>query len=449
MTTAAEAGFGCWLGEGLGEGLVEGPRGEADWLASLRAAARERVTSLGVPTTKTESWRYTGLKRLLEEGFRPVVASAGRRSLPALEELLVPGLVSYRAVLVDGRFEPGLSELGGLPAGVRISGLRQALGADPDALREHLVGLAEAELPLFAALNTAAFEDGLAVLLEPGVRLGRPIELIHLAQGGAVPSVVQPRLVLSLGEGAHATLIERYLGLADDTDCTKYCVNAMVQAALGRDAVLVHQRVQSEAPRAFHLSTVQVSQGHGSRYQGLNLALGGAWARTEIRARFAGERAECDLAGLYLAGDGQLSDVHLDVDHRLPHCTSRENFKGILCGKGRAVFDGRVVVAPDAQGSDAAMNNRNLLLSEGAEVDTKPQLEINADDVKCSHGTTVGQIDPEQLFYLRSRGLGAPLARRLVCLGFAGEVLDALTPEPLRAQVAEDVGRRLERAPLD
>lgn len=441
MTTAAEAGFGSWLGEGLGEG----PRGEADWLASLRAAARDRVTALGVPTTKTESWRYTGLKRLLEEGFRPVDASAGRQSLPALEELLVPGLVSYRAVLVDGRFEPGLSELGGLPAGVRISGLRQALGADPDALREHLGGLADAELPLFAALNTAAFEDGLAVLLEPGVRLGRPIELLHLSLGGEGPSVVQPRLVLSLGEGAHATLIERYLGLADD----RYCTNALVEAELGRDAVLVHQRIQSEATQAFHLSTVYVSQGHGSRYQGLNLALGGAWARTEIRARFTGERAECDLAGLYLAGEGQLSDVHLDVDHRLPHCTSRENFKGILYGKGRAVFDGRVVVAPDAQGSDAAMNNRNLLLSEGAEVDTKPQLEINADDVKCSHGTTVGQIDPEQLFYLRSRGLGAPLARRLVCLGFAGEVLDALTPEPLRAQVAEDVGRRLERAPLD
>ena len=189
--------------------------------------------------------------------------------------------------------------------------------------------------------------------------------------------------------------------------------------------------------------------GTGSRYQGINVGLGASWSRTDLSIRFSGEGAVCDLQGLYLAGDGQLIDYHLDVDHRLPNCTSRENFKGILYGKGRAVFDGRVLVAKEAQKTDAAMTNRNLILCEGAEVDTKPQLEINADDVKCSHGTTVGQIEPEQLFYLRSRGISLPVARRMLCLGFAGEVLAALEPEALRDQVAEEVGRLLEQAPLD
>jgi Fe-S cluster assembly protein SufD len=185
-----------------------------------------------------------------------------------------------------------------------------------------------------------------------------------------------------------------------------------------------------------------------SRYVGVNIGLGASWARTDLIARFRGEHAECDLQGLYLAGDQQLMDLPHRRDHAVPACSSRETFKGILYGKGRAVFDGRVVVAKDAQKTDAAMSNKNLMLSENAEVDTKPQLEINADDVKCSHGTTVGQIEPEKLFYLRSRGISAPLARRMLCLGFAEEIIDALHSDALRDLVSEEVGRRLETAPL-
>ena len=441
MTTASEQGFGSWLAEETGGG--------PDWLQAQRAAALEHIRAIGTPTSKREAWRYTSLTRLLEAGFRPA-ATAPTPAVPDLDEVLVSGLVSHRAVLVNGRFEPGLSDLGGLPEGVRISGLRQALAGDPHGLRGHLGAVLGADpshpTALFSALNTAGLDDGLVVLAGAGVRLARPIEVIHLAVGEAgVACVAQPRLVLGLGADTRVTLIERYLGRG----CAPYAVNAVVEAGLEQGAVLAHSRIQTEGPAAFHLSGVHLAQGAGSRYRGLNLALGAAWSRTEVRVQFTGGHAECDLAGLYLAGDGQLSDIHLDVAHRLPNCTSREHFKGILYGKGRAVFDGRVVVARDAQRSDAAMTNRNLLLSEGAEVDTKPQLEINADDVKCSHGTTVGQIDPEQLFYLRSRGLGLPLARRMLCLGFAGEVLDGLTPEPLRAHVTEEVGRRLEQAPLD
>ena len=427
---------------------LTGPSNEGaagiDWLEAMRAAARAQVRSQGLPTSKQEGWRYTSVKRLVDQGFVPVHEPLTALQPEDIEEVLIPGLDSHRIALVNGRYLPGLSELGSLPAGVRIGGLQQILKRDPDVLRDLVNRVAGANQPLFAALNTAGLDDGVVVLLEPGALLDRPVELIHLSVGMDEPRVAQPRHIVAFGDGAQGTLIERYVSLGQSL----YCTNSMLEVSLGREGVLKHQRIQDESPNAFHITGLYLSLGQGSRYAGLNVGMGGSWARTEVRVRFAGPQSECDLQGLYLAGDQQLIDFHLDVDHRLPSCTSRENFKGILFGKGRAVFDGRVYVAQDAQKTDAAMSNRNLLLSEGAEVDAKPQLEINADDVKCSHGTTVGQLDPEMLFYLRSRGIKAPMARRMLCLGFAGEILDALEPEPLRARVADQVGHRLEHAPL-
>jgi len=437
MSAVPDSGFAPWL--------APPPAAAApDWLEARRAQARARVQDLGLPTSKEETWRYTSLTRLLAQGFVPAAEPGTAVSPRDLESLLIPGLESHRVVLVNGRFVPGLSLLQDLPPGVRVAGLAAVLKSDPDALKERLDALTGEAPPFFTALNTAGLDDGLVVLLERGARLDRPLELIHLSVGTDEPRVAQPRFVIALADGAQASLIERYLSLGDALHCT----NAVAEITLGRDAVLNHQRIQTESANAFHLSGRYLGLGTASRYQGIDVGLGASWARSDLRARFAGEHAECDLQGLYLAGERQLMDFHLDVDHRLPHCTSRENYKGILYGKGRAVFDGRVLVARDAQKTDAAMTNRNLLLCEGAEVDTKPQLVINADDVKCSHGTTVGQIDPEQLFYLRSRGIHPALARRLLCLGFAGEILDALSPSALREQVAEEVGRRLEQAPL-
>jgi Fe-S cluster assembly protein SufD len=442
MSDATGSGFAGWLAPPDGAG-----RGGAglDWLADRRSGGRERALAAPLPSQKSESWRYTSVKRLMEQGFVPAEGPLLALQCEDLEEHLIPGLDTYRAVLVNGRFLPGLSALDGLPAGVRIGGLAQILRSDPDALRERLNAQAGADQPLFAALNTAGLDDGLVILLARGARLERPIELIHLSVGMDEPSVAQPRHILALEDGAQASLIERHLSLG----ASLYCTNTVLEISLGRDAALKHQRIQTESPKAFHISGLYVGLGQGSRYEGIEVGLGGAWARTDIAVRFAGEHGECDLNGLYLAGDGQTVDYHLDVDHRLPKCTSREGFKGILYGRGRAVFDGLVRVAKDAQQTDAAMTNGNLILCEGAEVDTKPQLEIEADDVKCSHGTTVGQIEPEMLFYLRSRGISAPAARRMLCLGFAGEILDRLGPEVLREQVAEQVGRRLEQAPLD
>lgn len=399
-----------------------------------------------MPSTKDEAWRYTNLKRLIEQGFARADEPPSAPRPRDIEALSIAGLDSHRVVLVNGRYTPSLSRLGELPRGVRVSGLRTLIENDPDALREHLNSVTGQQPPLFAALNTAGLDDGLVVLLDRGAMLERPLEVIHVAVGDAdAPRVAQPRHLVVLEAGARATLIERYLSLGD----ALYCTNSVLELVLGRDAVLEHDRIQAESPNAFHITGLYLRQDANSRYQCINIGLGGAWARTDLVTRFQGPHAECDLRGLYLAGDRQLMDFHLDVEHAVPQCASRESFKGILYGKGRAVFDGRVLVAKDAQKTDAAMSNKNLMLSEQAEVDTKPQLEINADDVKCSHGTTVGQIEPEMLFYLRSRGITAPLARRMLCLGFAGEIMDALHSDALREQVAEQVGQRLESAPLE
>ncbi|KAA6183423.1 Fe-S cluster assembly protein SufD [Thiohalocapsa marina] len=439
-TTQAQTNgvFDAWVADG-----GDAPAGP-DWLQAARRDARARIATQGAPTAKAEGWRYTGLRDLMQQDFQRVHEPVSALQPGDIDEALIPGLDAHRVVVVNGRYVPQLSALGTLPTGVRVGGLHAMLQSDPAALEGRLTQIAGAGCHVFATLNTAAMDDGLVLLLERGAVLQRPIELIHLSVGMDEPRVAQPRHLIHLGDGAQAEVIERYLSLGDSL----YCTNSLLEIELGRDALLRHRRIQLESPHAFHITGLYLSQGANSQYDGVNIGLGSAWARTDLVTRFRGEHARCDLSGLYLAGDRQLVDYHMDIRHDLPNCASSENFKGIVHGRGRAVFDGLVYVAPGASKTDAAMSNRNLMLSENAEVDTKPQLEIYNDDVKCSHGTTVGQIEPEMLFYLRSRGISAPLARRMLCLGFAGEIIDALGNEALRQHVAEQVGQRLEQAPV-
>jgi len=422
-----------------------GARG-LDWLESERVLALERARERGVPDHKAEAWRYTGLERLFAQEFTARPEAVPTVTEDDLERLLVPDLEADRVVLVNGRFSPTLSRLDHVPSGMRAGSLRQFLAEEPEELRASLNRIAGHGVHVFSDINTAAMDDGFVLVVGRNASPERPIELIHLATaGGTQAGVAQPRHLVVLEAGAEATLIERYLS----SEVSAYCTNSVMEVALGADSLLSHCRVQEEGPNAFHLSSLYLRQDARSRYEGVSFGIGGAWARTDLVARFAGEGAACEIDGLYLAGDGQLMDFHLDVEHRVPGCTSRENFKGILLGKGRAVFDGRVFVAQDAQKTDAALSNKNLLLSRSAEVDTKPQLEIHADDVKCSHGTTVGQLEPEMLFYLRSRGLSEPLARRMLCLGFAEEIVDAIGQEPMRHYLSSLVGGRLEGAALE
>ena len=423
------------------------PGGAADWLHAQRTAAAQRFLAEGLPTRTDEAWRYTTLDPLLDTPWSRRAESIADIEL---ERHLLTAEPVARLVFVDGRWSPTLSEFRTAHAQVRVGSLRSALDEQSNDLAQWLGGAIAAPdtsaptVSAFAALNTALLDDGAWIHIGSGVRPDGPIELMYLctARAGdtrdAAPAIA-PRNLIVLEAGAAATVVEHYAGIHDGT----YFTNALTEVLLGENAELEHARLQDEQAAARHFSNVYVRQARGSRYRGFNLSLGALWSRTEFHNSMRAEQAQFSLDGLYVAGDGQLTDVHLDVDHAVPQCASRERFKGILLGRGRAVFDGRILVRVDAQKTDAHLSNDNLLLSRDAEIDTKPQLEIYADDVKCSHGTTVGQLEPSQLFYLRARGIDAASARRMLCLGFAVELLESCPIDALRARVERRLTERL------
>lgn len=420
--------------------------GEADqapeWLAKLRARAIDSYHDQGLPNTKHEDWRYTSLRRLLEQDFQlaePVTALLA----DDLDEVMLDDLDAWRLVFVNGHFHPELSRLDGLADGVKLDGLSRMVAATGCGIDARLGALSDVGRNAFVALNTAQLADGACIMLPGGQTAAKPIELLHVSVGMDEPRVAQPRHLIMLGPNAQATVIERFVSLNDAQGDSTYFNNAVVEIDLAEGASLVHQRVQNESLAAYHLSSLFIRQAKDSRYAGTQVAVGGTWARTDLEVAFEGEGAEAELNGLFLAGDQQLSDCHLNILHQTPHCASNSTYRGVLHGKGRGVFDGRIEVARDAQQTDAHLNNANLLLSRDAEVDTKPQLEILADDVKCSHGTTVGQIEPEKLFYLRSRGIPADEARLMLCLGFAEQVLDGFGEGALHRNVSELLARQL------
>jgi Fe-S cluster assembly protein SufD len=275
-----------------------------------------------------------------------------------------------------------------------------------------------------------------------GSQVAQPIELLHVTTRAAEGRTLRSRHLVLMEEAAGANLIERYLSLDDTVGCFN---NLVCEVSLAKGARLTHQRVQMEAAQAYHLSEVHLGLAEAAHYRGVQASLGAAWSRTTLHNRFVDAGANCELDGIYLAGDGQLTDIHLDVDHAVAHCDSREHFKGILVGAGKAVFDGLIRVREGAQKSNAHLHNANLMLSRRAEIDTKPQLLILADDVQCSHGTTVGQLDPQAMFYLRSRGLDEQRARHLLCLGFASEIVERFDSESLREQLREVIRAKVQR----
>jgi Fe-S cluster assembly protein SufD len=405
-----------------------------EWLRDARKQAARQFAATGFPTAKAEAWRYTPLQGLLEREFQLGAESFSALGLDDIEDLLLRG-THARLVFVNGRYAPALSQPATTSGTVRVGSLSEALRADDARPPEQDGEAAHA----FTTLNTALFEDGAHVHVPDGERLETPLELLFVSVGLDEPAMHHPRNLISLGAGASATIVERYASIGPSL----YFTNALTDLSLGEGARLEHLRVQEESDTAYHMGGVRLLQARDSGYAGVAVTLGGAWSRCEHRVDFAGPGASFELDGLYLAGDGQFVDHHLDIRHGVPGCRSRETFKGLLHGAGRAVFDGRIVVEKDAQKTDAALNNANLLLSRNAEVDTKPQLEIYADDVKCSHGAAVGQIQPAELFYLRSRGIPEAQARQLLCLGFAQEVLDACSLPALRTRLEAAVARQL------
>lgn len=412
-----------------------------DWLRAIRRGAVERFAELGFPTSRDEDWKYTSLAPLEKFRFRPLLDGAPEEPAPELIARFALGEASNRLVFVDGRHSAKLSAAGPLPGGVRLLSLAEALVTDTGLVEAHLARHADHGRHGFTALNGAFLQDGLFLYVPPGVRVAEPIHVVFIGRATENPTLAQPRNLIVVERQAEATVVESYAGLGHDL----YLTNVVTEVVAGAGAVVDHYKVQEESERAFHVSTNRVTQARDSRVAFCSVALGARLARNEVHVLLDAEGSECTLSGLYVISAQQHVDNHTVVDHAKPRCTSRQLYKGVLDGRSRAVFSGRIIVRPDAQKTDAHQTNKNLLLSDGVEVDSKPQLEIFADDVKCTHGAADGQLAEDALFYLKSRGLGDEAARTLLTYGFASEILARIGVTSLRTRLDELVIARLRR----
>jgi Fe-S cluster assembly protein SufD len=377
--------------------------GDPAALVKLRHDAMERFAALGFPTLEDEDWRFTPLAALTRVPFNKIARSGIRVEAPRT-------------------------------AGVIACSLAEALIEHPDLVEPYLARYADYEEHPFTALNTAFLHHGVFIYLPPGAAVQEPIDLLFPALAFNEPPLMWPRRVLVVaGRNSQATICERYFGLPTSTCFT----SAVSEIVLEEGANIDHYKLQQEADTAFHIATTQAHLGRSSNFSSHNICLGGRLTRNDINVYLGGEGGECTLNGLYMGHGEQLIDNHTRIDHAKPHCASHELYKGILDGKSRGVFAGRIYVHQDAQKTDAKQTNQTLLLSDDAIIDTKPQLEIFADDVKCTHGATVGQLDTESIFYLRSRGIGKDEARSLLTFAFANDIIGRIKIDGLREELEQ------------
>lgn len=416
-------------------------RAEAPWLAERRVEARAAFLDLGFPTLRDEDWKYTDVRAIASRRFRP--GAGGTVTQEAIAAASFAGAGAHELRFSNGLFTPG-SAGPALPADVIVLPLAEALARHDNMLSDQLGRQADPDKHGFLAMNTALARDGALIFVPDGIEVPVPVSLLHASAGGATPSGSCPRNVIVLGQNARVTIIECYTG----SDDGEYLTNTVTEVRLGPGAHLTHYRLQLEGARAYHVANLSVLQERDSHLVSHAIALGGLLARNEIDVRLAGPGAHVTLNGLYVADGRQHVDNHTRIDHAEPHTGSVEHYRGVLGGRGRAVFNGKVVVHKDAQKSDARQSNANLLLSDDAEVDTKPELEIYADDVKCSHGASIGRLDDNMLFYLRSRAIPLATARSLLTWAFADEVIRAVDFAPVRARVEQRVLGRLPDAEL-
>ena len=411
-------------------------------LAPLCDDAFRCFDRLGFPTTRLEEWRFTNVAPIAEIPFQTPAAPGGL-DREVFDALRPPRPGGPELVFVNGHFSPDLSDAAGLPPGVRVSNLAVSAGdvGGTGAPAAHLGRLARFENHAFTALNTAFLRDGAVIEADDGVVLDRPIHLLFVSSGVGVPVLSQPRVLVSAGVSSEVRVVESHVGTGD----VPYLSNAVTEVSVAENAVVDHYTVVRAADAAFHVGNLAVRVGRAGNFSSHAITAGGAIVRNEAGVVLGGEGGECTLNGLYLADGRQLVDNQTTIDHAMPHCDSHELYKGILDGRSRAVFNGKIIVRLDAQKTDAKQSNKALLLSEDAQITTKPQLEIFADDVKCTHGATVGQLDADALFYLRSRALSEAQARQLLIHAFAADLLGHIKVDALRRQLDALL---LERLPM-
>ncbi len=414
--------------------------GEPEWLHQRRRVASENVARLGFPTTHDEEWRFTSVAPILRTRFELAATRGKSVTAESLKRFKFKAWPNIQLVFVNGSYSPRHSSLPSLPEGVIAGSLSEALGTQAGLLEPHLAHYAEPSKEVFAALNTAFLSDGAFVYIPKGVVLETPIHLLFVSSAETTnPVISHPRTLILADASSQTQIVESYVGLESEV----YFTNAVTELVAGENATVDHYKLQRESLAAFHISTVQLQLGRSATVSTQSISLGGALVRNHVNAVLNGEGAEATLNGFYLVNGRQHVDNHTSIDHAKPHCSSHELYKGILDGQARGVFNGRIIVRPDAQKTDSKQTNKNLILSEDALVNTNPQLEIYADDVKCTHGATIGQLDADALFYLRSRGLDLESARHLLTYAFAGDSIQRLKIEPLRAELERTLFARL------
>lgn len=405
---------------------TELPGAGIGWLEELRGHAAARFEETGLPRSKEEAWRHTPLDAIRRTSFRST--AGGAPQVPA--EMAARIGEAYRVVVAESGIRvdtPG----GALPPGLVVSSLTEEQGG----LRDRLGELAECDSPGITALNTALFDRGVVIELGRNFALDRPVHVVHSQEWNGQPAATFPRVLVMAREGSEGVIVEHYRSGGSSAGLVAPVTEIFAEA----NARIDHVRLQEESAQTYHLGRMVVEQERESRLRSWSIALGSNLARVDIEARLVGEGAECSLEGLFAGRGAQHLDHYTLIDHRSPHTSSRETYKGILDGRARGVFLGHVRVRPDAQKIEAMQQSRGVLLSRGARVNMKPWLEIYADDVRCTHGTTVGHLDEDALFYLRSRGIDMPMAKAILLRGFAWEVLEELPVESLRAQLDREM----------
>jgi len=403
---------------------------ELAWLRKLRQDGFARFSEAGFPTLRDEDWRFTNVSAIARTPFRLVRNGHSLPSRKDLEPFRIPG-VGCQLVFVDGHFAAELSSAGQLPNGVTVSSLARELARDPGKIEPHLGRYLNMQRDAFGALNTAFLEDGGYVHVAKGVVVEAPIALLFVSTGHDFPTVNHPRNLIVAEENSQATIVEDYVSLGNG----EALCNTVTELVAGDHAVVSHYMIEREHGKSFNVSTLRIQQGRAADVASHSVLVGGTLVRNNVHPVLAGEGGECLINGLFIGNGRQHLDNYMLVEHASPHCASRQFYNGILDGHAHGVFHGRIIVHKDAQKTDAKQTNRNLLLSDTAQIDTKPQLEIYADDVKCTHGATIGQMEESALFYLRSRGIDEASARRLLLVAFASECLDRMKEGPVRTHV--------------
>jgi Fe-S cluster assembly protein SufD len=441
MAITAER-FGNYL-EAYNYVTAQAAEHEPVWLRQLREDAWTRFTAKGFPTTHDEDWRFTNLAAAAKTPFRRAPKMDAAHLAKEIESYRLNG-ATCQLVFVNGHFSPELSEMGSLPKGLEICALKRAFDCGleacaPGGIEQHLGRYADVRRDVFAALNTALWEDGAYLRVRRGAAIEHPVHLLYVSAGAGEQIMTHPRTLIVAEEQSQVAVLEDYVSIGDEAGFS----NAVTELVAGEGAVASHFLVERENLAAFNVTTLRIEQARAANVASHSILLGGGLVRNNVHPVLAGEGTECLINGLFVGEGHQHLDNYMLVEHARPHGSSRQFYNGILAGHSRGVFHGRIIVHKDAQKTDAKQSNRNLLLADTARIDTKPQLEIHADDVKCTHGATIGQIEEEQLFYLRSRGFPAVEARNLLLYAFAAECLDRMAEPAARAFIEELIRQRL------